>query len=387
LGQVETLVAMRMLLPHDREAVKEWVKEQADVGQASEILASLPQLTTGEAWVWAPALQLLERRRFPLARTFDSGQAPVAGQAGPALAPLDLKAVTARLESVAADVLANDPKNLKAEIARLKSEAAKAPKPDPAAVEQAEERGRAAGYQDGFDDGLVEGEKRGKSIGQAVMLARCQNALNAVRVDPDDASAPSPAKNSPQEPARPAPPLPQRPTPPSRPAPRLRTVATPSGGDASLTGPQRHLLGALAWWAAMGHAEPTRTQVAAFAGWTPKGSNLRNRLSELVTAGLVEYPRQGHVRLTPAGHAAAPAPDLGQTLLDSIRSILTGPQAALFEALLQRGDVMTRAELAEAVGWEAAGSNLRNRLSELSTLELVEYPARGSVQLKSWVVG
>jgi hypothetical protein len=36
-------------------------------------------------------------------------------------------------------------------------------------------------------------------------------------------------------------------------------------------------------------------------------------------------------------------------------------------------------------GWEASGSNLRNRLSELSQLELVEYPGRGDVQLQDWV--
>jgi Mn-dependent DtxR family transcriptional regulator len=68
------------------------------------------------------------------------------------------------------------------------------------------------------------------------------------------------------------------------------------------------LLEALAWWAAMGHQEPTRTQLAAKAGWTPKGSNLRNRLSELSQLSLVEYPRAGTVRLTPAGAAAAPEP-------------------------------------------------------------------------------
>jgi Mn-dependent DtxR family transcriptional regulator len=134
----------------------------------------------------------------------------------------------------------------------------------------------------------------------------------------------------------------------------------------------------------MGHDAPTRTQLAAKAGWTPKGSNLRNRLSELSQLGLVEYPRTGHVQLTSAGTTAAPAPDTGQTLIESIEAVLTGPQRQIFDKL-RSGDVWTRLDLANAIGWEPAGSNLRNRLSELSQLELVEYPAKGEVQLQEWV--
>jgi Mn-dependent DtxR family transcriptional regulator len=157
-------------------------------------------------------------------------------------------------------------------------------------------------------------------------------------------------------------------------------------GNSALTVPQRHLLEALAWWAAMGHDAPTRTQLAAKVGWTPKGSNLRNRLSELSQAGLVDYPKTGHVRLTPAGESAAPVPNVSETLIESIRAVLTGPQCSIFDVLLEyTGQPLPRAAIAEKIGWEPAGSNLRNRLSELSQLELVEYPARGEVQLQEWV--
>jgi hypothetical protein len=135
----------------------------------------------------------------------------------------------------------------------------------------------------------------------------------------------------------------------------------------------------------MGHEAPTRVQVAAKAGWVPSGSNLRNRLSEMFKAGLVDYPREGLVRLTPAGIAAAPPPDLGETLLDSCRSILTVPQRSIFEVLVRAGDALSRLEIAQAISWEPAGSNLRNRLSELNRLELVDYPATGMVKLQDWV--
>jgi hypothetical protein len=47
--------------------------------------------------------------------------------------------------------------------------------------------------------------------------------------------------------------------------------------------------------------------------------------------------------------------------------------------------VFSRDELAERLGWDAAGSHLRNRLSELAAMAIVYYPARGQVALQGWV--
>jgi hypothetical protein len=162
------------------------------------------------------------------------------------------------------------------------------------------------------------------------------------------------------------------------------TNGTSTNGATALTGPQKVLLSTLSWWFVMGHVAPTRAQVAGKAGWKPRGSNLRNRLSELHALGLVEYPADGTVRLTDAGVDAAPPPDTNETLHDSIRGALTGPQRILFEELLAAGQ-LGRDSLAERVVWEPNGSNLRNRLSELSAMEIVDYPAKGCVQLQQWV--
>ena len=80
----------------------------------------------------------------------------------------------------------------------------------------------------------------------------------------------------------------------------------------------------LAWWRGTGHATVTRAQLAAKAGWKAKGSHLRNRLSELRAIGMIEY-RSGAIALTPAGNAVAPQPDLGVSLVDSIRAALNSP--------------------------------------------------------------
>jgi uncharacterized protein len=168
----------------------------------------------------------------------------------------------------------------------------------------------------------------------------------------------------------------------------LPANADETKSDAILTGPQRELLAALAWWRDMDHASVTRAQLAARAGWKAKGSHLRNRLSELRTDERIEY-RSDAIALTPAGNAAAPQPDLGMSLIASIRAALNGPQREVFNALLELGHggpaVFSRDEVAERLGWDAGGSHLRNRLSELAAMEIVDYPARGRVALQGWV--
>jgi hypothetical protein len=47
--------------------------------------------------------------------------------------------------------------------------------------------------------------------------------------------------------------------------------------------------------------------------------------------------------------------------------------------------IFSRDELAERLGWDAGGSRLHNRLSELAAMEMVDYPARGQVALQGWV--
>jgi hypothetical protein len=407
LTQVETLVAMRVIAPQDRKAIEEWIGEWADKDQGKEIMGSLPSLKTGDAWVWSPEIGFLERVSFPLARTYDSGKAPTGDEAGPELKPLDLTAVSELLDKAAAELKANDPRHLKAEVARLQRELAAATKAAPAdSADHGQiaarektidlQRRRIADLESAIDtmnDRMNEVWSR-----FSVPVADMQEAQNVCFAVRNRILAPSPRKGATAAESRAKAGAEAPPTetggvePVSRPAGGRSPVSGrgPGGvaavpGEAErLTGPQRHLLEALAWWALMGHDAPTRTQLAAKAGWTPKGSNLRNRLSELSQLGLVEYPRTGHVQLTSAGTTAAPAPDTGQTLIESIEAVLTGPQRQIFDKL-RSGDVWTRLDLANAIGWEPAGSNLRNRLSELSQLELVEYPAKGEVQLQEWV--
>jgi hypothetical protein len=182
LTQVETLVAQRLIAPQDRRAIEDWIGEWAGPKQGAEVLYSLPSMKTGDAWIWSPELGHLERARFSLAKTFDSGR-PRIGEAGPELQPIDLTALKGKLTTVEAEFKANDPKALRAEIAALKRQLASQPvekinTPDPAATEEAEKRGYAEGYRAGRDEG-------GRSAAHNQMKRVIEGLVDAAMINGD----------------------------------------------------------------------------------------------------------------------------------------------------------------------------------------------------------
>jgi hypothetical protein len=54
LTQLDTLIAMRLVAPQDRKALKEWVEYHSAEGDFDKFMESLGSLPTGEAWVWSP---------------------------------------------------------------------------------------------------------------------------------------------------------------------------------------------------------------------------------------------------------------------------------------------------------------------------------------------
>lgn len=76
LTQLATLIALKLTSPQDRKAVEEWIKGNADEGEATKVLKSLASLPLGEGWVWAPGAGILARHKFPRIKTFDSSRTP-----------------------------------------------------------------------------------------------------------------------------------------------------------------------------------------------------------------------------------------------------------------------------------------------------------------------
>jgi hypothetical protein len=144
------------------------------------------------------------------------------------------------------------------------------------------------------------------------------------------------------------------------------------------------LLEALAFWADIGFDAPSNEQIACAAGYSPTSSSFANTRGALKSGGYVDYPKPGHVALTPEGYEVAP-PSRGGSVRERLGAILTGPQIKLLDALPRDGSAMTNEELAEASGYSVTSSSYANTRGSLKTLNIVNYPAPGQVAVEPWV--
>ena len=118
----ETLVAMRVIHPLDRNAMKEWIDGCGDAERGRMVLNSLAEMKRGEAFVWSPEIKFFERLTFPKIKTFDSFKAPVGdvkSDAPRGWATVNLDDVRKRLAKTIEEAKANDPELLKARIREL----------------------------------------------------------------------------------------------------------------------------------------------------------------------------------------------------------------------------------------------------------------------------
>lgn len=127
LSQVDGLIAFKLTSSQDRDAIGAWIEGQADRQEGKEILASLPAMQRGRGVVWVPSRGILETATFPRKKTFDSSATPKRGETKRAatLKPLNVEALKGRLEIVAKEADANDPRKLRARIDQLQREKAK----------------------------------------------------------------------------------------------------------------------------------------------------------------------------------------------------------------------------------------------------------------------
>jgi hypothetical protein len=383
LTQANTLIAMRLTGPQDRAALNEWIKGQGDLEKGKEVIASLARLRRGEGWVWAPEQDVLRRVTFPMIKTFDSSSAPEdRGTLEPArLASVDLTSIRERFAAAEEEAKANDPKLLRQRIAELERELRKAPmKATSDELKEAWADGSQAGAGDAWkkaQEGILPNIKiAGADLESArVALSDIEASLRAMHtaMEANGLTGAAPRVNF----------LP----PPS--GERKLTSAPkpkkPAAVNSDLTGPQRQFLRALAWWWAMGHSSVTRPQLAAIAGWRVTSGHLKNVAGSLRTLGLIDYPTAGTIALTDDGAASAPEPDLNEHLRDSIRAVVTGPQRQVFDVLVANRSSLTRDQVARACGWEPTSGHVKNVLGSMRSLELITYPAPGSVELADWV--
>lgn len=126
LTQAGVLIAMRMSGPRDVAAIDEWIRLHAEEEEARTLKKSLPSLTVGTAWVWAPGYpQELVQVKVRKRTTFDSSSTPKVGQSRlvpKKMAQIDLVALGDQIASAAEEAEANDPKVLQARVKALQAE-------------------------------------------------------------------------------------------------------------------------------------------------------------------------------------------------------------------------------------------------------------------------
>lgn len=348
LYMAEILFAMRTMAPGDRKVIGSWVDY---MGLADEFSSTLPTLEDGEAWMISPQfLKTTRRVKMRRRRTFDSGATPEVGAEAVdrKFAAVNLDALRTRLEKSIEAAAADDPKVLKARIAELEKNAA----PKVCA--------RCAELQTKNEFLRTENTDLHQRLDQ----------IRALAGPPTGEPVPTPVASMAaiQEAAKAAGRV-NRPPQPSN----------PKDGE-GLTGPQRKVLDALAWWETIGVSQPAKLQVAFVAGYKPSGGGFNNLLSSLRTAGWIDYPAGGQVSLTDEGRSKATAPAAPPdraTFLALIASKLTAPQMKVLQPLLDfYPNPLSNDALAGQSGYSAGGGGFNNLRSQLSSLGLIEYPGK-----------
>lgn len=383
LTQIETLFVLRTTSPQDIKAIEAWVHYH---GQSREVLASLSQLESGEAWVWSPSyLKRFERVKVRRRWTYDTGATPKEAKGAPPplkLADVDLGELQQLMAETIERAKADNPAELRKQVAALKAELAKAQKASPAGFKlvpagahiltaEALERHQKLQEQNAqlfeLAGGLLEGLQN--TLGPAKQtLALMRKGALPTRAEVAKA-VPPPARAT----AVPAP-MQARASAP-RPAPK---------GD--LTGPEQRILDAIAWLESVGVDAPEQTAVAFLAGYTAGGGAFNNPRGRLNQTGLVEYVPGGRIRLTEAGRAAANMPNhalSSEELQAQVLGRLPGPERRLLEPLIQaHPEAMTNAELAAASRYTPGAGAFNNPRGRLKSLGLIEYPAPGCVRAR-----
>lgn len=368
LTQIETLIVMRTTSPQDRKAIQGWVEYH---GQSRELLASLPELQDGEAWVWSPHwLGVLKRVHVRRRSTFDSGATPtVAGRKRPpaTLADVDLAKLQRRMAATIEKAKAEDPKELRRQIAALQKEV-RVRQSEPVEVVKEVE-------VPVFRDGEVK-RLEGAVTKLAAFGTTLQTAAHDIREGLSTAYR-SPSKEIARSVQEQRHVLKHRGQ--SRGSDSVASLEV-AKSEVSLRAGERRML------AALGRHHPmrvTRAQFGTLSGFAPRGGTFGTYFGVLKRHGLIEEDG-GSVAITDAGLAylgsdVPAAPTSTDEMLSIWRGALRKGEREMLDALVDAyPNSLTREELAEETGFTVTGGTFgtylgvlrRNGLADVSGNEV-----------------
>lgn len=389
LTQAGTLIAMRTPSPQDRKAVLAWV-DYHDTGR--DLVDQLPTLEAGQAWVFSPQwLKTVQRIQFRRRRTFDSGATPKVGEKRrqpTRLADVDLAAIKEAMADTIERAAADDPKILRKRILTLLDER------DAARAATARAEQDLVEFKDTARNAILTAWQKLQPYFVASRELLVRLGLWEQDIPTKEGEGPDARQDLPRAQPASAPAVPvgsgrrtaERPDPPARRDAGRTAVQRPAAAQEGLSLPaaQRALLDALAWYVSVGLAPADRTQLALFAGVSPKSSGYANNLGALRTAGLIDYPSKGRVALTDAGELQAEVAatiSTSEELQEALFRRLPEAQVRILRALIAVFPVdVGRVDLAEQIGVSPVSSGYANNLGALRTLGLIDYPAKGWVR-------
>jgi hypothetical protein len=376
LTQLGVLIMLRTISPQDLSALDDWIRVHGTPEQRDVLMASLPSLPIGTAWVWAPGWPapegIFQQVRVARRETYDSGATPKVGQ-------------TVRPPDTTADV---DPGRLRDLLAATIDEPAPA-----GAVHRT--RSAASARVERVEVPVITDAQLERVRVLTTSLTEASSQLLGVfgevlagleRVGLQGAVA-LPARGAEHNGTARAATRPRRQHPGRTPLAGADewfcSVTNGTVGEGSITTPQRRILDALAGLGAMGLDEVARSNVAVFSGQSPTSSGFANNLGALRTAGLIDYPSRGRVAITSTGRQLAGAAQPIGSLAELHRAWLgrlSRPQGRLLHALIDVYPAsLERTKLAERVGQSSTSSGYANNLGALRSLGVLAYPRPGQV--------
>jgi len=368
--QADVLVMHRTTGPQDRKALNDWIQEHhSSDEERSAFLKALPELKTGEAFVWAPDFPEdkplgLERVRILECETFNSHATPKIGEKRvepKELTKVDLDRLAKAMSAAVEKAKAEDPAELRRVIATLRAElkgaqkSAPLPRVETEIVEKAVLKDGQVSRLEKIVDRLntISGTWNGTSSQLTAIAMEIESALSAVsstlvggpRVagphghGPVDGTAvragvraPLNGAGSPTQGARTS--VGAHTDRPAAPAGVLRnaTPSTPARITDGVSGPQQRMLDALAWLDSVAAPGAKWSVLAFLSKQSPKSSGLREERQRPAVGrahpGQREDPAvQPHDREPAARELAERAGDLGRAAPRDLREDLDAPGA------------------------------------------------------------
>lgn len=150
---------------------------------------------------------------------------------------------------------------------------------------------------------------------------------------------------------------------------------------ATLSQPEHTILRTLEQLRLMGIDAPSKTQVALWAGVSPKSGSYFNNLSRLRSAGMIIYLNNGQMSLSEAGRKRVGSIDIEMDITrmqDDLKRRVGASRGRLLEILIQRyPDPIPKPLLAEEANVSPTSGGYFNNLSFLRSMGLIDYTPEG----------